>query len=163
MSQFSTDTNIWISLCHLGVLEMAFQLGHHYLMEESAANDEILSPPNLLGQLRGLGLTETPLSKEEFNFVWGHREKYPRLSVYDLYALAIAKCRSLTLLTSDGPLRKAAINEGVPVHGLLWIIVECSRAAIISPEEKNRLLDLIEENLSDYRLKKEDIQKARRM
>ena len=111
MRQVSSDTNIWISLCKLGALQEAFQLDLRYLMEQSAANDEILSPDYLLAQLRELGLTEVQLSEDELLFVMERRSVYPALSAYDLFALAIAVKRNIPLLTGDGHLRKAGQTE----------------------------------------------------
>lgn len=159
--QVSSDTNIWISLCKLGALPEAFQLDLDYLMEQSAARDEILSPDYLLAQLRELGLTEVQLSEDEFRFAMNRRSKYPALSTYDLFALAIAVKRNIPLLTGDGHLRKAGQIEGIEVHGLLWIIVLLRRNGIISQRRKDDLLDAISGSLNVYRLKREDVEKAR--
>lgn len=108
---------------------------------------------------------EVTLAEEELRFVLGCqlRNAYPRLSTYDLFALAIAKNRNILLLTGDGPLRKAAEEEGVTHHGLLWIILECAHAGVITIQRKNELFNLIEQNLSQFRLKKEDLDRARKM
>lgn len=158
----SSDTNIWISLCKLGALQEAFRLDLRYLMEQSAARDEILSPEHLLAEVRKLGLEEVQLSEEELLFVLTRQSKYPALSTYDLFALAIAVKRSIPLLTGDGRLRKAGKTEGIEVHGLLWIIVLLRRQGIIMPERKDELLDAIENDLGTYRLKKEDVEIARK-
>ena len=161
MREVSSDTNIWISLCKLGALQEAFQLDLEYLMEQSAAQDEILSPEYLLTQLRELGLSEVPLSEGEFRFAMERRAKYPALSTYDLFALAIAAKRNIPLLTGDGHLRKAGQLEGLEVHGLLWIIVLLRRQGVISQKRKDELLDAIGSSLGIYRLKREDVEKAR--
>lgn len=165
MVSVSVDTNIWISLQRLDALSYVFQLDYQYLMESSAARDELLSPADLLEKVRDLGLVEIELTDEELLLVLEYQRKnaYPRLSTYDLFALAIAKNRKIMLLTGDGPLRKAAEEENVVHHGLLWIIVECAHAGIIDNHQKNQLFDIIEQNLSQYRLKKEDVNRARDM
>ena len=149
----------------LDALSFAFQLDYQYLMESSAARDELLSPAGLLQQVRDFGLVEVSLTDEELLLVLEYQRQnaYPRLSIYDLYALAIAKNRKIMLLTGDGPLRKAAEEENVVHHGLLWIIVECAHAGIIDNHQKNVLFDTIEQSLSTYRLKKEDVNRARTM
>ena len=47
----------------------------------------------------------TDLSDAEMKLAEEYSKKYKRLSVYDTFALAIAKKRSWTLLTGDQPLR----------------------------------------------------------
>ena len=165
MVVISVDTNIWISLKRLGAIADVFRLDYRYLMEKNAARDELLSPIGLLQEVRSLGLVETDLNEEELKFVlhcqsWN---AYPRLSTYDLFALSIAKKRNILLLTGDGPLRKAAAEEGVPHHGLLWIIAELARNGIIPIARKNEIFDTIEKNLTSFHLKKEDVDKARHM
>jgi len=161
----SVDTNIWISLKRLGAIADVFRLDYRFLMEKNAARDELLSPVGLLQEVRSLGLVETDLDDEELKFVFHcqARNVYCRLSTYDLFALSIAKKRNILLLTGDGPLRKAAAEEGVPHHGLLWVIAELARNEIISEQRENDLFDAIEQNLNLFHLKKEDVDKARHM
>ena len=49
-------------------------------------------------------------------------KQYRKLSVYDRMALAIAKCRKITLLTGDAALRKAAKLESVELMGTLGLL-----------------------------------------
>ena len=65
MVAVSVDTNIWISLQRLDALSDVFQLDYQYLMEQSAAKDELLSPVGLLQKVRDLGLVEVALAEEE--------------------------------------------------------------------------------------------------
>jgi len=56
-----------------------------------------------------------------------YQSDHPKLSRYDSHALAVAKARNLYLLTTDGPLRKVARQEGVDVMetlGLLDLLLE---------------------------------------
>ena len=46
---------------------------------------------------------------------------------YDIAALALAKYKSLTLLTDDRDLRNAAKIEKVELHGTIWIVEELLR------------------------------------
>ncbi|NPV81898.1 MAG: hypothetical protein HPY52_16830 [Firmicutes bacterium] len=50
--------------------------------------------------------------------------KYRGPSRADLFALALAIALPGVLLISDKRLREAAENEGVPVHGTLWLLDE---------------------------------------
>ena len=54
--------------------------------------------------------------------------KYPRPSVMDRLALALALQEQCPLLTGDKDLRAAAKGEGIEVHGTLWIVEELLKA-----------------------------------
>ena len=73
-------------------------------------------------KLLALGLVTAELAEEEFFCAEKYVQYYSRLSVYDCVTLAIAKCRGIALLTGDGPLRKAAKSENVPVVGTIGIL-----------------------------------------
>lgn len=47
---------------------------------------------------------------------------YPKLSIYDAFALTLAAHESAPLLTGDGHLRSAADSEGIRVYGTLWLM-----------------------------------------
>jgi len=69
---------------------------------------------------------------------------YRKLTMYDAFALSIAKTRNWILLTGDKPLREAAENENVEYHGLIWIYDELRYALKISTEEYHTaIIDLI--------------------
>ena len=91
-------------------------------MDQDAIEDEMLNPPGLGENLVRLGLQKTQLTEEEFFLAEELTEKYRRLSLYDCVALSIAKVRKIILLTGDGPLRKAAVSEGVRVIGTIGIL-----------------------------------------
>lgn len=57
------------------------------------------------------------------------------VSIADTGALAIAKNRSIILLSGDGALRKAAQDEGVPIKGIIWLFDELLSSKLISEEE----------------------------
>ena len=84
--------------------------------------------------------------------------QHPKLSVYDTFALAIAKFRGIVLLTGDGRLRKTAAEEGVTVRGTLWIFDELIRNGKISEEEyRGFMLELKKQNGSRIRLSEAEI------
>ena len=90
-------------------------------------------------------MQKTELTEEEFYLAEILTSKYAKPSVYDCIALAIAKVRGLTLLTGDGPLRKAAAAEGVAVMGTIGILDQLHRGKYVEDEEYadciQRLLD----------------------
>ena len=113
MEYISSDTNVWLDFATINRLEIPFKLPYTYIMNEDAITDELLSPKELRDNLVGLGLQAVELSEEEFYLAEAYTAKYTKPSLYDCVALAIAKVRGITLMTGDGPLRKAAEQEGV--------------------------------------------------
>ena len=76
---------------------------------------------------RGRHLTSLELSQCELMHV-----HYPALSVADAEALVIARADEAVLLTGDGQLRKAALDAGVDVRGVLGELKRLVAAVIIA-------------------------------
>lgn len=69
------------------------------------------------------------------------------LSLADCSCLWLCQNLSATLLTSDGKLKKTAIDNSVPVHGILWVFEQLINFEIINKSEaSNKLMDLMEIN-----------------
>ena len=113
MEYISSDTNVWIDFSVIGHIELPFRLPYTYIMDVDAIDDELLSPTGLRDKLLQCGLVGVELTTEEFELAEEFGPRYPRLSIYDRIALAIAKVRKIVLLTGDGALRKAAKCEKV--------------------------------------------------
>ena len=58
-------------------------------------------------------------------------QQYPRPSIMDHSALALAMQENCALLTGDKDLRSAAKKEGIVVHGTIWIIEELLNKMLI--------------------------------
>jgi predicted nucleic acid-binding protein len=82
---------------------------------------------------------------------------YGQPSFIDLSALALAKHMNALLLTNDGALRVAAANEGVDVHGTLWVLDEMLRCHVITPPVAIEALKQMLQNRS--RLPRNDCEK----
>ncbi len=96
---------------------------------------EILSPTGFLDELVADGLVGVNITIEEFLLAdrWGNI--YPKLSVPDRIALAIAKQRGIVLLTGDKALRKAASQEGVSTLGTLGVLDRLLSGNYITKDE----------------------------
>lgn len=131
----SSDTNIWIDFDEINHTEHPFLLKHEYYISSASFEDELIQSDELKAALLAHGLRLTELTDEEFTLASHYRTLYRRLSLYDTFALSIAKCRSWILLTGDRPLRLAAESENVEVHGVIWIYDELLRQDRISSDE----------------------------
>lgn len=135
MEYISSDTNIWIDFAVIDRLELPFRLPYVYLMNQDAAEDELLAPPGLGQKLVELGLHKVELTEEEFYLAEEYINLYKKISLYDSVALAIAKVRQIKLLTGDGALRKAAVKEGVEVIGTIGILDRLYHEQLVEAKE----------------------------
>jgi predicted nucleic acid-binding protein len=158
MEYISSDTNVWIDFSVICRTELPFRLPYTYIMNSDAIEDELLSPDGLCEELKNCGLVSVEITIEEFTLADGYGSKYPQLSIYDRIALAIAKSRSIFLLTGDGNLRKAAKNEAVSIIGTIGIIDQLLDSEHITIDEYEYcLIELQKNNGSKVRLPKSEI------
>lgn len=112
-----------------------------------------MSPAGLRDTLLEHGLVTVDMTIEEFELAQGYGNTYPRLSIYDRIALAIAKARGILLLTGDGALRKAAWNEQIEVKGTLGILDELMNGKFIEKAEYEHCLrEMLKHNGQEIRL-----------
>jgi len=159
MEYISSDTNVWIDFFVIKRTELPFRLPYTYIMSADAISDELLSPLGFRDELIAKGLLPVEYSFEEFELAEQFGTQYPRLSIYDRIALAIAKARGIMLLTGDGPMRKAARKEGVTVIGTLGILDQLFNSSLIQVEEyRHCLQELQRNNGAQVRLPKAEIE-----
>lgn len=115
-------------------------------MNRDAVEDELLSPAGLADKLLSLGLLPVEITEEEFYRAEAYGSAYPRLSVHDRIALAIARERKIVLLTGDKALRKAAHTESVEVIGTLGLLDRLRAEALISLPELRECLEALKAN-----------------
>ncbi len=135
MEYISSDTNVWLDFVTIDRLEIPFKLPYTYIMNDDAIEDELLSPKELRENLVGLGLQAVELTEKEFYLAEEYNQKYAKPSLFDCVALAIAKVRGITLMTGDGPLRKAAEQEHVQVMGTIGVLDQLLKGNHIDKEE----------------------------
>ena len=160
MRYISSDTNVWIDFATIDRLSLPFRLPYTYLMDDEAISNELLEPAGLGECLVKLGLQPTELTEEEYFLADELNTKYSRPSLYDCIALAIAKCRGLTLLSGDGPLRKAAMQEGVKVIGTIGLLDELYSQELVDTTEYIFCLEeLLRNNGGKVRLPGHELQR----
>lgn len=85
-------------------------------------------------RLRTLGLQEDELPGDQVAELERLSARYRALSIPDAAALTLAKWKDVLLLSADLPLRNAANQESVEVHGTLWLLDEMISRQIITSE-----------------------------
>lgn len=160
MEYISSDTNVWFDFYAISMIHLPFRLDCKYVMYHEALRAEIFEPPELIRDLRELGLVETDLSTEEFYLAAEFRNKYSKISGYDAIALSVAKERNILLLTGDNALRKAAAKEGVTYMGSIGLLDRLFYEERITVKEYlNCLRNWKSQSTSGRRLPKEEIDK----
>ena len=135
MEYICSDTNVWLDFSAVGRTHLPFRLPYTYIMNSDAIEDEVLSPEGLGRELVELGLQPVDITIEEFLYAEDLGRMYKQLSRYDRIALAIAKKRSIILLTGDKALRKAALTEGVSLMGTIGLLDQLWTEGRIEQEE----------------------------
>lgn len=74
------------------------------------------------------GLITHDLTPAEVGQALALAERHRALSANDCFCLITARVRGGILLTGDGHLRRVATDEGLRVHGVLWVIDELAAA-----------------------------------
>ena len=148
MEYISSDTNVWIDFMVIDKISLPFLLSYTYIMSEDAVNDELLSPAGFKDNLLSNGLIPVEYTEEEFFLADSYGTMYPRLSIYDRLALAIAKSRAITLLTGDKALRQAAKEEGVTLIGTIGILDELRTGKYIDDGEYLDCLQRLKDDTS---------------
>lgn len=115
-----SDTSVLIDLERAGLLEDMFLLPFEFAVPDLLFERELAG--ELGNSLLQLGLQIEVLTPDELRRATIVNRQYARLSVPDTFAFAIAESRGWGLLTGDGTLRELAVEEGIDMHGVLWLL-----------------------------------------
>lgn len=126
------DTTICIDLFHGQLLQRAIELPYDLVLPDVIVA-ELINPPGELFVQSGFSILR--LNEKAIEQIIVLREHYPKPSTNDLFALLLAKINYCALITGDDALRQAAINEGVPVYGLLWLLDRLIEQGILTANE----------------------------
>ncbi|GJQ22163.1 MAG: hypothetical protein HBSIN02_25180 [Bacteroidia bacterium] len=132
------DTSICVDLFNAGLLESFLRLPYEFLLLDVIV-DELKEPP---GQhLIDLGFLLVSLEGENIGIVQSLAEEYRATSRVDLFALAYAQAHECILITGDAALRAAAVEKGIDVHGVLWVMDALVAQNIVTPADAANSLD----------------------
>jgi predicted nucleic acid-binding protein len=133
-----SDANILIDMEDGNLIPVIFQLPYEIAVPDILFELELRERHSHLLQagLKVKSLNSESVKKTEFL-----TQQYPRPSMMDHSALALALQERCPLLTGDKDLRVAAKKEGVEVHGTLWIIEELLNQKIIQQSQAKGSFD----------------------
>ena len=115
-----SDTSVLIDLERGDLIEAAFRLSCEFSVPDLLYDRELkdFNGPHL----QGLGLLIEELDGAGVEMAQAYRGQVPALSFPDAFALALARTQGYVLLVGDKALRGLADSEGVPCHGVLWLL-----------------------------------------
>ena len=136
-----SDTSVIIDLERGQLLEPMFALPFEFAVPDLLFERELAGP---LGEaLIALGLRVEELQPAEVTRAIEVIQQRRALSVPDSFAYALAEQRQWTLLTGDGALRQVANQNGLEIHGVLWICDRFEEYAAITLQDLHAGLSLI--------------------
>ena len=123
------DASCLIDLRKGGLLEALCRLPYRLLIPLPVRASEVLHFSSQEWQyLDSHGLTTHDLTPAEVTQAFTLRGHHPALTANDCFCLVTALANRGILLTGDAQLRKVAIQRGLRVHGVLWVIDELAAA-----------------------------------
>lgn len=122
------------------ILEQMFELEYDFAVPDILFEQELNNPNYLL-----LGLSTLELTEESVNEVVRIKQETasPAISTNDIFALCLAKQENCRLLTGDRALRMLSEDEGVQVHGSIWVIEQMLSTNLITVEQCENAYNLM--------------------
>ena len=145
------DSSVIIDLDKAGILEDALKLPFEFRVPEMMFLRELeclkgRTPDDLLKA----GLRVDERDGNDIAIVSRYLSEYRKISLPDSFALVHATGKRCVLLTGDDALRKAAREERIEVHGLLWLVDRMEEEQVLS---KDSLLKVLKTWESDPRVR----------
>ena len=131
-----SDTNIFIDLFKIGLLNAFFTLPWEIHTTDFVISELKEPSQNAVAKafIKQKRLKVGTLSSEDLTEILLCRNATgKKVSFTDYSVCFYAKKNGYTLLTGDGPLRKVAESEGIPVHGILYLLDELITNGILAP------------------------------
>ena len=135
------DANILIDLLKIDLLDSFFRLAYDFQVTDMVLAE--IQEENAVDLQSFLGdglLARQAFSYEELLEIQLLETKNPGLSIPDCSCLYLCRKLAATLLTGDAALRRAAEQQAIPVHGILWCFDEIVAGGIIPPFEAGEKL-----------------------
>lgn len=116
---YISDTNIWIDFRNAGLLDALFDLPFQLCSTDFVLEElQDFDPAALLAK----GLVVHGLDEAATARLFGLMTAHNNSSLADVSCYLLAQDTGFPLLTGDGRLRKQAMQDGIQVHGVLWLL-----------------------------------------
>lgn len=135
-----SDSNIFIDLISADLLQLMFQLPEEFAVPDILYKEELAEQHS---DLPGYGLKVLEIQGDFMMEAYRLRVEYKGPGQNDLFALALAKQEACPLITGDRDLRHAAKEEGVELHGTLWLVDRMINEELITVDRAKDAFDLM--------------------
>jgi predicted nucleic acid-binding protein len=132
------DANVLIDIEDGNLTPFVFRLPYEIVVPDILFELELREHHS---HLLEIGLKVKKLTAESVEKTESLTAHYPRPSMADHSALALAIQEHCPLLTGDKALRIAAKNENVEVHGTVWIVEQLLNHKLIQPHRARASFD----------------------
>jgi predicted nucleic acid-binding protein len=126
-----SDANVLIDLGLVNGLAVLTQLAKVEVLD--VIFDECTSPSQLQHQIISVGMQKIEVTQDWLRSATAYHQG--SLSFQDALCLYYAKNFNRVLITNDKPLRTLSQQQGIEVHGTLWIIRQAYEQKILSSNE----------------------------
>ena len=124
------DASCLIDLRKGGLLAVLCNLPYRFVVPLPVRESEVLDFSNQQWhQLDDAGMITHDLEPDEIGNALALKKRHPALSANDCFCCVTAIAYHGILLTGDALLRKVASDNGLRVHGVLWIVDELDATA----------------------------------
>ena len=146
------DASCLIDLRKGRLLHVLLKLPYRFVIPYPVRHSELLDfTPQEWALLDGEGMETLDLPPERVSEAFAVKVTHPKLSANDCFCLVATRSfDGAILLTGDGLLRRVAGEDGLRVHGVLWIIDELKRTALCGDAVLVAALETWEEDASVF-------------
>ena len=135
------DASCLIDLRKGGLLGVVCDLPYRFVIPLPVRASEVLDLSEAEWQaLDEAGMITHDLTPEEVGQALAVKGRHPGLSANDCFCLVTARAYPGVLLTGDALLRRVAAEDGLRVHGVLWVVDELEAGAICARSLLSRAL-----------------------
>lgn len=159
MKLFITDTNVFFDLMNIEALPEFFGLDFEICTTDFVVNEilRLEQAEQIHNFIRSKQLTVFSFSSDEINEVVNLKTKRMLRRIADKSVLWKALQLKCKLLTGDRSLRNEAEENGLEVHGSIWVVMMIVDAKLLSAEKGIELYEKLK--IVNDSLPKEEIEK----
>ena len=135
MPTLIADSSCVIDLHKVALLVPLFELPYTIVMPQSLLDDELIRlADDEKREMIDRGLRTRHLDAEGLVRAERYFDRYPALAWNYCLALRMAEeTEASILLTGDSLLRRIATEKAIDVHGVIWMLDEMDRLAVVEP------------------------------
>lgn len=147
MKLIITDTNIFFDIIGIGALPEFFSLDYEICTTVFVINEILRSDQReeIEVFIRAKEINVINFSEEEMGEIYSFKTEKNFKGITDKSVLWKSLQLKCPLLTGDKKLRTEAENQGVEVHGSIWVVVSLVESGLIDKTKGVRLLELLKE------------------